>query len=280
LITDIAQNVSEYKWAPQGSRIAYIESMRKIKIIDLVENQFLDVGSEYRYITDFTWSPDGNKLVFTATTVQGKSGVYVVDFVSRKESLLLESSGNRFYTEVNWSPNGAMVAIIQAVGDGETGQIILVNMQTPFSEAIEFDNIIKLDSTSKIAQWSWSPDGKIIAIQTTSQRENGLEIIFFDPEKREIISKFTQENYQAEWVFSDNRAIVVLLRSQDKVCPRNKIDKIGKYFWSSNKFSELSFSNEFINNLKNCDFSISAFTVGDQPYPQVSSDSFQIDVWR
>jgi len=262
LTSDLAENVLKYKWSPLGNRIAYIETGQELKIIDKLGQPLFEIDEKFENITDFTWSPDENKVVFSAITSHGTSAIYAIDLLSGKASLLLEAADDLIYTNVMWSPRGTEIAVVQKLNGNDSGQIFFINTQKSFAAQPQNDIVVQLDQSSAVARWEWSPDGEALAVQTTTQTSGSVEIVFLESSKNSVVSKFTQDNSGVEWMFTaDGNAILVLLPNQDITCPKGNLDTLGFFDWRRKSFSELILNPILANDLKNCTLSISSIAV-------------------
>jgi len=264
LTNDLAENVLKYEWSPLGSRIAYVETEQKLKIIDKLGQPLFEVDERFENITDITWSPDENKVVFSAITLRGTSAIYVIDLLSGKNSLLIEAADDFMYTNIIWSPKGTEMAVIQRTNSNGNGQLFFLNMQKPFAAQPQNDIVVQMDQSSTVARWEWSPGGEVLAVQTTTQNSGILEIVILEPSKNSVVSTFVQDNSVAEWMFTaDGNDILILLRSQEATCPKTSLDTLGFFDWRRKSFSALTLNPILTNDLKDCSFSINSIAVSE-----------------
>lgn len=79
------------QWSPDGKKLMFLASMDpaspravhpKIRVVDLIDNQFKDVVSDWGVAYEASWSPDGNSIVFMGQpwglTIGSKSDLWVV----------------------------------------------------------------------------------------------------------------------------------------------------------------------------------------------------------
>jgi len=103
-----------------------------------------------------SWSPDGQKVVYTANvTNQNNNEIYVVDADGTDATRLTESPG--FESAPAFSPDGTKIAFMSD-RDGDN-EIFVMN-----SDGSDPTNIT--NNTTYDAAPSWSPDGSKIAIQS------------------------------------------------------------------------------------------------------------------
>ena len=105
-------------------------------------------GDEY----DASWSPDGTKILYTASRLMG-TDIATVDVASASaatEVLLTTAGGGVNYTEAEWSPDGQLIAyVLYYVGP----EMFVMNADGTNQTAVTAENLLNLYSPE------FSPDG-------------------------------------------------------------------------------------------------------------------------
>lgn len=151
-------------WSPDGSMLAVTNQVSgeqipvgKIYLLDVATGSLdLLLKTDYGFRTAQTWSPDGQKLIFSASL--DYEGLWVID-VKEEAAPRFLSSGQ----EAAWSPGGEFIAIRDATYDKEMAigevSIRLLNYSTGVSQAL-FNQVAERASGRGLA---WAPDGSRLA---------------------------------------------------------------------------------------------------------------------
>lgn len=174
---DIDENLSPLNdtspaWSPGGDKLVFIRrsSIPGLTAIDSVYTANPDGSGEQELFTsivpDVGWSPDGDRIVYTACTSFGHGSCFGYDALTSRsdgsDGRLLARNADDSELQVDWSPDGSKVAIsgfedIWTVpADGTGGATPLVT-----------------GPGANVAP-SWSPDGSRLAFM--SDRDGNLEI--------------------------------------------------------------------------------------------------------
>ncbi|MBU7018104.1 MAG: PD40 domain-containing protein, partial [Theionarchaea archaeon] len=134
------------------------------KKVDLQEDKFQEtcfvtkneLGGTYlslEYCTNFDWSPDGTKIVFTSLRCQTHD-IYAVDADGQN---LRRLTRNMRATDPVWSPDGEKVAFSASLGGNSEIFVMNVDGSDPkrLTRDPESDLVLK-----------WSPNGKIIFLRS------------------------------------------------------------------------------------------------------------------
>jgi Tol biopolymer transport system component len=108
-------------------------------------------GDEY----DASWSPDGSKILYTASRIMGTdiATVNVANASAETEVLLTAAGGGINYTEAEWSPNGQLIAyVLYYVGP----EMFVMNADGTNQTQVTAENLNNLYSPE------FSPDGTLL----------------------------------------------------------------------------------------------------------------------
>ena len=156
------------KWSPDGSRIAYYgygvgdsDTSLRVMVHDAsadapVVKHFQDGGPQIQGFTGLSWSPDGNRLVFSANNNAAQPdyspGLFIVDADGSNRTQLTTDANDRF---PDWSPDGTTI-VFERTAPGENSELWTVGSGGGSATRLtstEFDE----------RHPDWSPDGNRIA---------------------------------------------------------------------------------------------------------------------
>jgi Tol biopolymer transport system component len=162
-------------WSPDGTRIAFAAQIgSKAEDPRLTEIYVMNAdGSEKRRLTTNrdndqspSWSPDGTKIAFARIIDPGsantRSGIYVLDFESGRETRITDVGVPVFDLDPAWSPDGAEIAFTRASISGDATAIYAISPEGAGLHEIVPDGF----------EPSWSPDGRQIAFTSTTRDEH------------------------------------------------------------------------------------------------------------
>jgi len=124
-----------------------------------------------RSVSSASWSPDGKEIAFT-TDISGRSNLWKVN-ADGGWPIQLAQSDERQYGET-WSPDGKWIVFQQDTGGNELWDV--------FAIPSGGGEVINLSNTPEIREESprWSPDGKIIALNTKPKEGTVYNITLMD----------------------------------------------------------------------------------------------------
>ncbi len=172
------------EWSPDGSMIAFLsdrekDGERQVWMMMADGGEAWSVTSHKGGVSGFHFSPDGNRLVLTATDQPGKdeedrkkvkddtmvidhdikmTHLWLFDLQRKDEKRLTE--GEYTVSDPQWSPDGTSISYVTRptpkADDGDLANIWVLNVAGGEKKQITSD-----DAASQNARWS--PDGKWIA---------------------------------------------------------------------------------------------------------------------
>lgn len=160
------RNCENLIWHPNGKQIAFLSDRRKgirqVYQVNIDGSGLLNLTAKYNVGSDFSWSPDGKLVVFTAS-----DGIYTM----RSDGSERRKIHDYHLTIPYWSPNSQFIAF-SAKEDGK-GVIYVINAdgtglhKVAQSRGNNIYNSLYLD---------WSPDSRKIAFRVVSD-DNNYEIV-------------------------------------------------------------------------------------------------------
>ncbi len=194
-LTDLEKGLSNYKFSPDESRIAFVrrdeptkeekENKKKGKdwrvvdtnykfnrlyVLDLKSGETSLVTKQDLHVVDYAWSPDGKELVFTACqtpltddTYMYKK-IYIVSASGGDARVAVETEGK--LGKVAFSPNGKMIAWLGAtnIHDSQAQSLFVANVDGTGKKNLT------PDYEGSVAWFTWLSDRTIAmtAVEKTS----------------------------------------------------------------------------------------------------------------
>ena len=157
-LTSAPWHVFQPRWSPDGKLIAFSASLpgqnSQVYVVPVSQS---GAGTPEAVTAapftadDPTWSPDGNSLVFSRSLpvgVQGRSGLYTLDWKTRKAEFL---PGSETLSQPAWSPDPRYIAAISS------SRILLFDFHTR--------QWTLLAAGGALGSLHWSRDGKFLYYQ-------------------------------------------------------------------------------------------------------------------
>jgi hypothetical protein len=171
LITSGSAIYADPSVAPDGRAIAVVHSIPSFADMNAegVIATFTMDGGEPLWITDPlprvgdpSWSPEGDRIAFAASTSDGRlPGIYVMDEDGSGMRLVAELDGFTL-SAPDWSPDGRKLVFVGLAGARNEAEPKSSDL---FVVSIDGSGLTNLTQSPTISEWtpSWSPDGSVIA---------------------------------------------------------------------------------------------------------------------
>jgi len=156
---------AQARWSPQGDRLAVLDEVEEgIKVITISSGDIVSIPTGIAKMG--TFSPDGSKILFLNTQINGIQsfqGVFEADFKDMRIKPFLAPDLTEFdYSVPAWSPEGDEVVVgwrtLVGLGRGSE-QLSLFNAEG------SDERIITTQQNYTHAAYSWENDGKRILFQ-------------------------------------------------------------------------------------------------------------------
>ena len=166
-------------WSPDGSQLAYIKQNEVwLYQSSTKEKQVLITGDRFAHeaqIEKVEWSPDGKSLLLvTDQSPDVNVELWLFDILGKETPKLLLPSTTYHRGSFSWGPDGQTIYYISSEGEG-SGPNGIDNL---WSVSIVDEKLTQLTRDMTVSSWSWSPDGKWLAISAT--RHYKREIYLYD----------------------------------------------------------------------------------------------------
>lgn len=151
-------------WSPDGKRISFIDYDGRYNVIDVDGTNLIELG----HGAGWSWSPDGQHLVFSSSPKRENGEIYVLDVI--KNNLKTLSPHNLDDKYPLWSPDGQSIVFSSNRED---------NNYEIYSIDSDGTNLRRLtDNLAEDLVQVWSPDGRYITF--ISDRDGVAQIYVMD----------------------------------------------------------------------------------------------------
>ena len=194
--------VSKLDWTPDGHGISFLtkrkdDKTKSLYVIPADGGEARKVLSHETGISGYSWSPDGKQVAFTAkeplapkTEKLQKKGfnqqifeedwqptkvwIAELDLASPepgdKKARLLDIDGSA--SEIHWSPVGSLLAV--AMAPTPSVDDFFMNRKVTIIDSASGEVCGNLTPPGKMGSFAWSPDGKHLALISSSDRSDPL----------------------------------------------------------------------------------------------------------
>jgi Tol biopolymer transport system component len=171
-LTEHPIGVQDLSWSPRGDKIAYTaykDGFSQIYVLDVTSKKSSLVSHAGRHEGSASWSPDGERLVFTTTdSAAGGTCVSVMDADGANRKTVADQPG--WNTSASFSPSGRQIVLMSnSSGDAE---IFLLDLDGSL-ELRQLTDCPGYDNSPR-----FSPDGKRIVF--TTDRRGFTELYLMD----------------------------------------------------------------------------------------------------
>ncbi|MEB3861572.1 MAG: WD40 repeat domain-containing protein [Desulfurococcales archaeon] len=190
------------EWSPDGTMLVTGGVRNKVIALDTRGNTLWE-RELYGIIYDISWSPDGSMIA-----VVGENFDRVVALDTQGNLVWETKVGEYLYPldRVSWSPNGKWLAAAES-----TFQLFLLDREGN----LLWKRDISYEFNRAILDFTWSPDGSMLAVSTTLWAVSTLMI--FDPNGT-IIWKHELDEYTiSKPLWSPDGSMLVIITSSGKV---------------------------------------------------------------
>lgn len=172
-----------FRWSPDGTKLAYGTATPTINVrnYDGTGNAVLRSGDDG--LSNPTWSPIGDKILFTRT-----DGTYLLTTMN-PDGTGADDITSAYSIEADWSPDGSKVVFLGWNGNTEI-----------YTANADGTGLTRLTNTSTY-EWQprWSPDGTKILYRNTSSAT--YQIYTMDPDGTDAtqLTSSSDHNYSPAW---------------------------------------------------------------------------------
>lgn len=137
------------KWSPDGTRVGFLTHAADLAVYNSVTGETVQYPVRNIGVTDFSWSPDGERIAYVGTTRdEGRTSLYMLDLESREQRQV--TNGLPGVDVPQWSPDGSRLLFSMSAGIGRDVMLADSSGGEPYPLTNSGDNIDPV----------WSVDGK------------------------------------------------------------------------------------------------------------------------
>jgi TolB protein len=164
---------------------------REIYRVDFDGKNLIQLTNNRSDDYDASWSPSGNKILFTSNRDKGNTEVYLMNADGSEQVNLSQSKG--FDGRARWSPDGRSIVF----NSDRNGQDLL------FVYSLEDNTLspLPVDGVFSTAEAVWSPDGDWIAFQGYNQfAKSDIWLVKADgSQSRQLTNNPKSEDSRVSW---------------------------------------------------------------------------------
>lgn len=200
-ITFDNSNDNSPAWSPNGKEIVFTSnrfykkngiydiSKSDIFIFNLKTKTFSRIIYDLSFITTPSWSPDGEKLVFSSNRVNGFPNIYISN---RDGTNLKQLSNMTIDVYPTWSPNGKEILFSSQRGQNKYGSTNILDLYKMNTDGTNLKMLTNMNSI--IISPVWSPDGKFIAFLSRPDFSDNFYDIFIMDADGNSVKQITNEH--------------------------------------------------------------------------------------
>lgn len=219
-LTDAKTGVSAFAWAPNGESIALLmtdapsdaeekdkkgkndwyymdENYKQSRLYTVSLSQLDDkqkpkitqLSKEYRNVNDFSWAPDGKKIVYSHS-VSAKAGdanysdISMIDLASNAVSVVANTPANE--SNPKFSPDGSVIAYASSENPNNWAGRDFVKV---FSVADGKTTELNATPDDQVSLLGWLPDGKTVLVSEANRTLTAVYALSVDKKPNVEITK-------------------------------------------------------------------------------------------
>ncbi len=230
-----AQGIGGISWSPDSNHLGFVQSSNdrgwsRVRVIDTETGHINDIGDGRAPIV---WGPDG-RIAFISYSWQD------VIVALNNGDIIAEFSNNWDLIEgIDWSSDGSKIAVTAVTDDHQTRRYNLFIIDWATGDIAKID--VLTDESLEYTQPHWSPDGRLLGINTRrSEEETVSGLIVFDPKSGAVEANLAVERYSTEWSWSHTGdAILVQLGANRPVLSPSTSQRIGIFYWTTGTLDQV-----------------------------------------
>ena len=212
-------------WSPDGSQLAYRHATSGgLWVLEVASGQAQELYAAglnergfLQYVTQMSWSPDSQHLVFVDQTSFVSGDIVIVDVNQSQPPHVIWSSENYFAYSPEWSPDGNHILYVSGMGQSAASDH--QNLWLVKSNGTEQTQITR--DMTQAGQPHWSPDGQWIVFTAAPSYEDTTprpELWLVNPDGTEL-KRLTSTISTVEWVpaWSPDGTQIVFIRDRQTV---------------------------------------------------------------
>lgn len=141
-------------WSPDGSKLAYtLWNGSGSSLVVVARSKARDLAPDARF--DFSWSPDGRRIVFNTD-----AGLEIVNVISGRRSTVTAPPAGYSDMSPKWSPAGGWIAFVRAHSSVDAALYVV----RPDGSGVR--SLAGGTEASAVLYTDWSPDGRRLVFST------------------------------------------------------------------------------------------------------------------
>lgn len=182
-VTDVTSMGSDsVAWSPKGEKIAFsgglplTQRQPNIFVVSVADNFIQRLTDSPASQNDLSWSPDGNKMVFTF--LHTNLDLAIINLEDNKTKTLTFTAGDEHHPA--WSPDGKKIAYLyfDSSSSSKASELWVMNYESKTSNKI-------LDAEAAYSNIDWSPNGEWIVYIDAKIKSDCGDIYVISPDGNE-----------------------------------------------------------------------------------------------